>query len=101
MRGPEASPFRQGFPCFFTEDASDIIPVSWPVRASGRACFVFFNCHRQAVSPLPTKGAKVRRFQWVSVALLVLVGIVNILDRSTLAIANHNVSEDLHLSPTE
>jgi sugar phosphate permease len=48
-----------------------------------------------------SKGPTVRRFQLVSVALLVLVGIVNLLDRSTLAIANHNVGEDLHLSPTQ
>src|SRR3982751_6784624 len=53
------------------------------------------------MSPPRVKGAKVRRFQWISVALLVLVGIINLLDRSTLAIANHNVSEDLQLSPTQ
>jgi MFS family permease len=47
------------------------------------------------------KSAKVRRFQWISVSLLLVVGIVNILDRSTLAIANQNVSGDLHLSPTQ
>jgi sugar phosphate permease len=29
------------------------------------------------------------------------VGIVNILDRSTLSIANHNISGDLHLSPKQ
>src|SRR5580693_3420549 len=47
------------------------------------------------------KSAKVRRFQWISVGLLLAVGIVNILDRSTLAIANSNVSGDLHLSPAQ
>jgi sugar phosphate permease len=48
--------------------------------------------------PSQTKGAKVRRFQWVSVTLLLMVGIVNLLDRSTLAIANHNVAAELHLT---
>jgi sugar phosphate permease len=47
------------------------------------------------------KSVKVRRFQWISVSLLLAVGIVNILDRSTLAIANKNVSGDLHLTPTQ
>jgi MFS family permease len=47
------------------------------------------------------KSAKVGRFQRISVGLLLAVGIVNILDRSTLAIANSNVSGDLHLSPVQ
>jgi sugar phosphate permease len=47
------------------------------------------------------KTARVRRFQWISVVLLMAVGIVFILDRSTLAIANQNVSSDLRLSPTQ
>jgi MFS family permease len=47
------------------------------------------------------KSARIRRFQWASVGLLMAVGIVFILDRSTLAIANHDVSADLHLTPTE
>jgi len=50
---------------------------------------------------MPSKSARVRRLQWISVALLMGVGIVFICDRSTLAIANHNVSNDLHLSPTQ
>jgi MFS family permease len=43
----------------------------------------------------------VRRYQWTSLFLVMIVGTVFILDRSTLAIANHNVSDDLHLSPTQ
>ena len=47
------------------------------------------------------KSARVRRYQWVSLCLVMIVGTVFILDRSTLAIANHNVSHDLNLSPTQ
>ncbi len=47
------------------------------------------------------KSVRVRRRQWLSVGLLTAAGIVFMLDRSTLAIANHNVSSDLHLSPTQ
>lgn len=51
--------------------------------------------------PSQTKGARVRRFQWVSIGLLVLLGIVNLLDRSTLAIANHNISQELHFTKSQ
>ena len=44
---------------------------------------------------------RTRRRQWTLVALLVLAGCVNYVDRSTLAIANHDIASDLHLSPTE
>src|SRR5271156_2267664 len=47
------------------------------------------------------KSAGVPSRQWLSVGLLTAVGTLFIIDRSTLAIANHNVSSDLHLSPTE
>jgi sugar phosphate permease len=47
------------------------------------------------------KSERIRRRQWLSVGLLMSVGIVFIIDRSTLAIANHNVSTELHLSPTQ
>ena len=47
------------------------------------------------------KSARIQRFQWTSVGLLMALGIVFILDRSTLSIANHSVSSDLHLSPTQ
>jgi MFS family permease len=47
------------------------------------------------------KSTRVRRRQWLSVGLLTAVGITFIVDRSTLAIANHNVSSELHLSPTQ
>jgi sugar phosphate permease len=47
------------------------------------------------------KSPRVRRRQWLSVGLLTAVGTIFIVDRSTLAIANHDVSSDLHLSPTQ
>jgi MFS family permease len=47
------------------------------------------------------KSARVHRRQWLSVGLLIGVGVVFIVDRSTLAIANRSVSAELHLSPTQ
>ena len=44
-------------------------------------------------------SAKTKRRQWTLVALLVTAGVVNYLDRSTLAIANHNIAAEMHLSP--
>ncbi len=44
---------------------------------------------------------RTRGRQWVLVALLVLAGCVNYVDRSTLAIANHDIASDLRLSPTQ
>ena len=35
------------------------------------------------------------------VALLIAAGVVNYVDRSTLAIANHTIATEMHLSPTE
>jgi len=35
------------------------------------------------------------------VALLILAGVVNYVDRSTLAIANHTIATEMHLSPAE
>jgi len=49
----------------------------------------------------PQQGAAAGRQRWGFVVLLVAVGIVNMFDRSTLAIANHNVSGELHLSSTQ
>ena len=46
-------------------------------------------------------GPTVRRYQWISVALLLMVGIINILDRATLGVANVNISKDLGLNPTQ
>ncbi len=48
-----------------------------------------------------SKAPKVRQYQWISVALLVAVGIINLLDRGTLAFANKYVSADLHLTKTQ
>ena len=47
------------------------------------------------------KNARWRYLQWLSVALLMAVGIVFVLDRSTLSIANHAASSELHLSAVQ
>ena len=39
------------------------------------------------------------RRQWTLVALLVAAGCVNYVDRSTLSIANHDISREMHLTP--
>ncbi len=54
-------------------------------------------------SQLPTapKTRTVLLRQWISLSLLVLIGIVCILDRSTLALANSDVSRDLKLDPAK
>jgi sugar phosphate permease len=46
-------------------------------------------------------SARTLRRQWILVALLVLAGCVNYVDRSTLSIANHDIAGELHLSPGE
>ncbi|MEG5262763.1 MFS transporter [Pseudomonas sp. JDS28PS106] len=50
---------------------------------------------------LLSKSPRLRRIQWVALTLLVLAGFVNYLDRSTLAIANQTISQELHFTPTE
>src|SRR5471032_1509439 len=47
------------------------------------------------------KSSKLKRIQWVALTFLMLAGIVNYLDRSTLSIANHSVSQELGLSASE
>ena len=42
-----------------------------------------------------------RRRQWITVGLLIAAGVVNYVDRSTLAIANHTIADEMHLSATE
>ncbi len=49
----------------------------------------------------PSLDRRTRRRQWTLVTLLVLAGCVNYVDRSTLAIANHDITSELHLSPTQ
>jgi sugar phosphate permease len=44
------------------------------------------------------KSDRVSRIQKISVALLVVAGLVNYLDRSTLSFANHSIREEMHLS---
>jgi sugar phosphate permease len=47
------------------------------------------------------KSHKIKRIQIISVTLLVIAGLVNYLDRSTLSFANHSISEEMHLSATQ
>jgi len=47
------------------------------------------------------KPPRIRRIQWIAVAFLTAAGIVNYLDRSTLSIANHDISAELGLSGTQ
>ncbi len=56
---------------------------------------------RPAATPLPPKSARLKRIQADRLALLVLAGFVNYLDRSTLAIANQTISGELGYTPTE
>ena len=56
---------------------------------------------RPAATPLPPKSARLKRVQVIALALLVLAGFVNYLDRSTLAIANQTISGELGFTPTE
>ncbi len=49
----------------------------------------------------PVLSPKTRRRQWILVGVLVAAGCVNYIDRSTLSIANHSISHDLHLSPAQ
>ncbi|MDR5837121.1 MFS transporter [Caballeronia sp. LZ034LL] len=44
------------------------------------------------------KSKRLKRTQVIAVVFLTIAGIVNYLDRTTLSIANHSVSEELHLS---
>ncbi|MEQ5839910.1 MFS transporter [Paraburkholderia acidicola] len=50
---------------------------------------------------MQAKTPRLRRIQWVALAFLMLAGIVNYLDRSTLSIANHSVSGELGLSASQ
>ncbi|WP_233854752.1 MFS transporter [Paraburkholderia sp. HD33-4] len=47
------------------------------------------------------KSQRLKRIQVVAVTFLTVAGIVNYLDRSTLSIANHLVSDELHLSASQ
>jgi MFS family permease len=47
------------------------------------------------------KSAKLRKIQWVALSFLMLAGIVNYLDRSTLSIANHSISQELGLNASQ
>jgi sugar phosphate permease len=47
------------------------------------------------------KSQRLKRIQVVAVVFLTVAGIINYLDRSTLSIANHLVSEELHLSASQ
>jgi sugar phosphate permease len=47
------------------------------------------------------KSAKLRKIQWLALVFLMLAGIVNYLDRSTLSIANHSISQELGLNASQ
>ena len=47
------------------------------------------------------KSSRLKRTQVIAVTFLTIAGIVNYLDRSTLSIANHSVSEELNLSASQ
>jgi len=47
------------------------------------------------------KGARLKRIQVMAIGFLTLAGIVNYLDRSTLSIANHSISQELGLSASQ
>jgi MFS family permease len=47
------------------------------------------------------KTRKLRKIQWVALSFLMLAGIVNYLDRSTLSIANHSISQELGLNAAQ
>ena len=50
---------------------------------------------------MPTKSQKIRRIQILAVTLLVIAGLVNYLDRSTLSIANLQIREEMGLTATQ
>jgi MFS family permease len=60
-----------------------------------------FSTTATAAKPVVSKSPRLRRIQWIALTLLVLAGFVNYLDRSTLAIANQTISQELHFTPTE
>lgn len=47
------------------------------------------------------KSARLKRIQVMAIGFLTLAGIVNYLDRSTLSIANHSISQELGLSASQ
>ena len=47
------------------------------------------------------KSQRLKRIQVIAVVFLTIAGVVNYLDRSTLSIANHLVSQELHLSASQ
>jgi sugar phosphate permease len=47
------------------------------------------------------KSRKIQRIQWIALSFLMLAGIVNYVDRSTLSIANHSISQELGLSASQ
>ena len=50
---------------------------------------------------MQAKSPRLKRIQWIALTFLTLAGIVNYLDRSTLSIANHSVSQELGLSASQ
>lgn len=54
-----------------------------------------------AAIPPTRPSSRTRRRQWTLVTLLILAGVVNYVDRSTLAVANHTIATEMHFSPTQ
>ncbi len=52
-------------------------------------------------APVVEKSAKIRRIQTTAVTLLVISGLINYLDRSTLSIANTSISQEMGLTATD
>ena len=54
-----------------------------------------------ALKSATAKPVRIRTIQFTTLSLLVLAGIVNFLDRSSLSIANTTIRSELHLNATE
>ena len=50
---------------------------------------------------MAVKSAKLKRIQNIALTLLVVAGLVNYLDRSTLSIANTAISEEMNLDTAQ
>ena len=54
--------------------------------------------HNQAKHNRDVALASFTKFRWFFIVLIVLAGVINYMDRSTLAIGNTTIASDLHLS---
>src|SRR5664279_2662480 len=49
----------------------------------------------------PPKPPRIRKIQWTTLSFLLMAGIINFLDRSSLSIANTTIRSELGLSATQ